>query len=163
MCRKDVRTSEIRFTNNQAKESSLTKEEIKFHVKEFEECCILSRELPNLFSDSLVYLMTKKRISNEELADKAWLDTRTIQRLRTDVNQNPSLATIVKICMALKLPSMISELMVWKAGKNYREGTVDMAYRYLLTNCVGYDLWECNQVIESFNKGYPIFKVQSKK
>ena len=158
-----VRTCEIGFTNKEAIETSLTKEEIEAHFNEWEKWFRIYNELPNLFPNALDYLMKEKCITNEALAKKAWLDSRTIQRLRTDVNQKPTLTTVVKICMALELPSMISELMVKKSGNDYRAGTVDVAYRYLLTKCVGYDLVKGNEVIRRFNKTYPLFKQQEKK
>ena len=62
-----------------------TKEEMEAHfIKEWERGVKLCCGLPNLFPDALAYLMDKTCITNEDLADKAWLDVRTIQRLRTD-------------------------------------------------------------------------------
>ena len=161
---KDKHASEKGFTNKEAFEGSFTKEEVETHfIKEWERGFKLLCKLPNLFPDALAYLMDETCISNEELAYKAWLDVRTIQRLRTDVEQNPTLTTIVKICLALELPMAVSEIMVSKAGKKFRVGTVDMAYHHLLTWCVGYDLQECNEIIEKMNKRYPLFKQQKKK
>jgi DNA-binding Xre family transcriptional regulator len=162
--RKDKHASEIGFTNKEAFKRSFTKEEMEAHfIKEWERGVKLCCGLPNLFPDALAYLMDKTCITNEDLADKAWLDVRTIQRLRTDVEQNPTLTTVVKICLALELPMAVSEIMVRKAGREFRVGTVDMAYHHLLTWCVGYDLLECNKIIGSMNKKYPLFKQQKKK
>ena len=164
MKKKDNRAGLIEFTNKEAFERSLTKEEMEKHfLKEMERGYRLSCGLPTLFPDALAYLMKESCITNEELAYKAWLDVCTIERLRTDKDQNPTLATVVKICLALKLPMFVSEIMVDKAGRKFRVGTVDMAYHHLLTWCVGYDLWECNQVMGRMNNKYPLFKQQRKK
>ena len=72
----------------------------------------LRRDIYACFAKSLVEkgLAYPCFCSEEEIAEDGEMDVRTIQRLRNDDNQNPSVETIMQLCLAMRLPPQVSRL-----------------------------------------------------
>ena len=55
-------------------------------------------------------------MTEEEIAGGCELDVRTIQRIRNDDNQSPSVETIIQLCVAMRLPPQVSRVLISKGG-----------------------------------------------
>ena len=114
-------------------------------------------ELPSKFPDALSFIIKELDIKEDKLAEEVEVNVRTIQRLCTDLFQNPSMETVIKICRVIALPAMISIALLDRFGKSIRESTVDVIYLYLITERVGASMEEDDQFLID-NKYLPLSK-----
>jgi DNA-binding Xre family transcriptional regulator len=68
----------------------------------------LMDKMPATFQVALVYIM-KNRIKVEDLSQKFYLSVSSIARLRSKERLNYNLEQIIAICVAMQLPSWLSE------------------------------------------------------
>lgn len=68
------------------------------------------QNMPGGFSKALVYLMKWKEITVEELAEAAYVDPKTIQRLRGSDDYQTKIETIIAVCIGLQLHPYISNV-----------------------------------------------------
>lgn len=68
----------------------------------------LMDKMPATFQVALVYIM-KDRIKVEDLSQKFYLSVSSIARLRSKERLNYNLEQIIAICVAMQLPSWLSE------------------------------------------------------
>jgi len=109
--------------------------------------------LPGTFNKSLVFLMRWRKITVEQLAEKALLNPKTIQRMRTDQNYQCELETVIALCVGLQLPPYISTPFIERAGLKIKMGERDLTYAHLLATHYKCPIFEFNEYLEAV--GYP--------
>ena len=109
------------------------------------------KAMPGNFQDALVYLMGWKGITNEKLADKTYLDTRTIQRLRNDCDNITSIETVIAICIGLQLPPAISFRLIGLSTCSLGVGDKHVAYQFLLTSYYTRPIIDCNTLLANMD------------
>ncbi len=107
--------------------------------------------MPGTFPAALVYLMNWRNITNEKLAEKTFLDPRTIQRLRNDFDNKTSIETVVAICIGLQLPPAISSRLIELSTCSLGVGDKHIAYHCLLTSYYTRPIIDCNSLLTNMN------------
>jgi len=107
----------------------------------------LWKSLMESFTEAFDTVVRWSDMSEEELAHQAAIDVRTLQRLRNDPDQNPTIETLVLLCIAMKLPPMISRSLLNKAGFSLKANERDFMYEFLLDGYYTYSVEECNKVL----------------
>ena len=97
--------------------------------------------LPHTFYETLEHLMRMRKITIEQLEEKAFLSARTISRLRTEERREYSLDQVIALCIALALPPWLSCEMLTRAGFTLRSTPLHRAYRFVL-DCMFMDTVE---------------------
>jgi DNA-binding Xre family transcriptional regulator len=109
------------------------------------------QSMPGNFPGALVYLMNRFNITVEELAERTFLDTRTIQRLRNDHSYTTTIETIIAVCIGLQLSPPISNRLITISTCSLGIGEEHMAYHYLLTSYYTKPIIECNALLQRMN------------
>lgn len=107
--------------------------------------------MPGNFPAALVYLMEWKGITNENLAEKTFLDTRTIQRLRNDFDNKTSIETVIAICIGLQLPPAISSRLIDLSTCSLGVGDTHVAYHCILTSYYTRPIIDCNTLLTNMS------------
>lgn len=121
----------------------------------------LMQEMPEDFSDALVYLMENRdegRVTVEELAALAHVSSRTVNRYRNGQLSACSPDTVVALCIALHLPPWLSRLMLDKAGFSVKSYGPRGYYGEILDCCFMDTVSEVQEYLRS--AGYPELKLQ---
>ena len=103
--------------------------------------------LPYDFGAALILLMDERRITVEQLAETSGLSEKTISRLRSGGN-NPSLPTVIAICIGLSLDNYMGEQLVNVAGYSLGGRAVDRAYSFLLGMACFITVLEANEFLK---------------
>ena len=109
------------------------------------------QSMPGNFPGALVYLMNWRDITVEGLAEKTFLDPRTIQRLRNDQTNKTTIETIIAVCIALQLPPPISNRLIDLSTCSLGVGEEHMAYHCLLTSYYTRPIIYCNSLLTNMN------------
>ena len=80
-------------------------------------------ELPYDFGPALKKLMENRKVTIEMLASDANISEAQIKRLRNNEDQGTKPVTLVKICVGLQLPPMISRVLFKKKGFDLLQNT----------------------------------------
>jgi len=94
----------------------------------------------------------------EELAARAQLSVRTVERYRSAKNTAYSPDVVVALCIALHLPPWLSRVMLEKAGILVRSYGPRGYYGEILDCCFMDTIPEVQQFLRS--SGYPELKLQ---
>ncbi|WP_010651618.1 helix-turn-helix domain-containing protein [Oceanobacillus massiliensis] len=122
------------------------------------EIAAIQRQLPQTFGDSVVVHMDRIGVSVEELAERADISSKTIQRIRNDLDYKPKFGTVVSICVGLQLPLPLSLDLVQKSGNVFMPGSQKhILYQMILTGMYLNPIEECNELMKASK-----FKVLSK-
>ena len=106
----------------------------------------LKQNLPASFSDALVYLMKSQGITKEALAERCKVEPITIQRLRNKYYEDLRLPLVVSLCIGLKLDTVVSNMLIQKAGLSFQSSFRDCTYQVLLANPPD-DMDEVNELL----------------
>ena len=111
---------------------------------------------PSDFGDYLVYLMKKKHIKNDILAEASHLSTKTITRLRNYHGEGtcPKLQTVVAVCIGLKLHVTAALTLVMLAGYWLRITQQDQVYMMILSLAMSISIEDANTILYEF--GLPL-------
>lgn len=93
----------------------------------------LLEELPGSFSKSLVRVMQVRGVTVEQLAEDSKVSTRTIQRYRNEQCTHDK-DTVLNICVGLKLPVLLAENLLSKAGCPLGYSERDIVIRIILAS-----------------------------
>ena len=121
----------------------------------------LMQDMPENFSDALVYLMENRdegRVTVEELAALAHVSRRTVNRYRNGQQSAGSPDIVVALCIALHLPPWLSRLMLDKAGFSVKSYGPRGYYGEILDCCFMDTIPEVQEYLRS--AGYPELKLQ---
>ena len=128
-------------------------------VQEAKEALQIAEKLPRAFGPSLASLMKWRKITNEKLAEKTLMSSRTIQRMRGKSDQNHEPGTVIAVCIGLQLFPRISHDMLSKAGIALRETERDYIYSLIINTLYKSTVHECNKLLTDA-KHQPLTKPQ---
>ena len=106
----------------------------------------LKQNLPASFSDALVYLMKNQGMTKEALAERCKVEPITIQRLRNKYYEDLRLPLVVSLCIGLKLDTVVSNMLIQRAGLSFQSSFRDCTYQVLLANSPE-DMDEVNELL----------------
>lgn len=121
-------------------------------LKYADEVIRVLQGLPEAFPMALDYLLNlkkKEKLTEEGIAERADIDVRTIQRLRTDEGQNPSMEVVLQLCIAMELPVDVSEKLIEKSGHCFKTTRKDLIYHMLLRHFANGNLKAANKYLIS--------------
>jgi hypothetical protein len=122
--------------------------------EEVKEAAKIMKQLTDDFGESLKLLMKWRGMTNESLAEKALVSSKTIQRYRNiKDDQACKLDIVVAVCLGLQLPPYISYPLIEKAGHKLKVGEKGVTYAHLLATHYRCTIYEFNEYLES--AGYP--------
>lgn len=123
----------------------------------FREDFKLSLENNTIFCDYIKHIMDSKGITIDELVEKSRLSKQTVHRLRSGkhrtmnnkvVDYLPEDKTLIAFCIACQLDMMNAMQLFGTLGRGFiPTSEVHYAYCYLITNCRGRTITECNEVL----------------
>lgn len=107
--------------------------------------------MPDSFGGAIKEVLKRKGITQEELAGRLGVSNKAVYNyLNAD---QPSLAHIVGICVALKLPYFISMELIENAGYRLRRTETDFMYRQFLLQTDQLTVARCEDILQ--RQGYP--------
>lgn len=107
----------------------------------------LRKRMNDSFADSLKTVVEWSDMTEEKIAEAADIEVRTLQRLKSDEDQNPTIETIIALCVAMTLPPFISRALLEKAGHTFKANTRDFMYGMIIDACYTQTLDECNKML----------------
>jgi DNA-binding XRE family transcriptional regulator len=116
-------------------------------TERLDELTGITQTLPPTLGDSLTKLMIWRGYTNEKLAERASLSEKTIQRMRSEPDYNPSLSAIVAVCIGLNLPPYLSYPLIYRAGLTFKATKTHTAYQLLLAEHWRDEVAECNRTL----------------
>ncbi len=111
----------------------------------------VARNLPMGFSGTLDSLIKWAEMTEEDLAEAAGINEKTIQRLRNTEPENVTIETVVQLCIGMKLPPPLSRCLLRASGKNFMMTEQHLMYQFLLDSCYHNTIYECNAMLEAQN------------
>ncbi len=132
------------------------KEQVWSEYERFKEDYERSKQHNKAFDVIVTEIMTEKSYTVEDLAEKSGIDTRTISRLRSGKIKSkngereylPHVKTIIAFCIACDLDMLMAITLLESLGLSFkRRSEIHYAYCYLITNCRGKSIDECNDVL----------------
>ena len=76
-------------------------------------------------NEIFVYLMKTLKLDKKVILFNSGLSYKTMKRLEGNDIVNPDIRTVVKICVAFKLPATLSTIVFRQAGVNFRQGNLE--------------------------------------
>ncbi len=101
-------------------------------------------ELPSTFSGTLDYHIKRRGYTNEKMEERCYISSRTIQDYRNNRNQNPSLESVLSLCIGLNLHPEFSYDLISKAGYIFKVSSQEhIIYKYLIDHhhMENIDMW----------------------
>ena len=90
---------------------------------------------PTSFCDTLDYHIKRLDFTNEKLEERSCISVRTIQDYRHKRDANPTLHSVLALCIGLNLHPIFSYDLISKAGHNIMVASEEcIMYRYLIDN-----------------------------
>ena len=108
----------------------------------------VKKGIPEEFGDALVYYMRRRNLTEEQLAERTNVDPRTIRRYRKMHAGEPTLETVVAICVGLRLPGVLGKHLIEKAGFHLGLSAEHMAYSFILETMTANSIDECNRMLK---------------
>ena len=105
------------------------------------------KSLPESFPMALKKVVEWSDMTEEDIAWEADMSTRQLQRLLNDDEQNPQLDTVVLLCLAMKLPPLISSALIKKSGNSFKANDREFTLQMLLNGYYTHSLEECNKIL----------------
>lgn len=96
------------------------------------------------FAEALIH---DKQYNKLVFAEKTGLSIRTYNRIMKNDLSNPTLQTVMAICIGLQLRPELSERLLEKAGFRLNTSFLHLAYRKLLTTYIGHSIEACNELL----------------
>lgn len=108
-------------------------------------------KLPATFSGTLNALINWSEMTEEKLAEAAFISEKTIQRLRNEEPDNVSLETVVQLAIGMQLPPVLSGYLLKASGKSFMMTEQHIMYQFLLNSCYTKSIYECNEMLVAQN------------
>lgn len=113
------------------------------------------KSMPDDFSEIVREIMKRKGITQENLSFDLGVDRKALTNY---LNQDrPSVANIVGICVALRMPYFISMEILGAAGIRLRSTEQDFLYRQFLMNAENLTVSRCEDILKQHNEK-PLFR-----
>jgi transcriptional regulator with XRE-family HTH domain len=103
------------------------------------------------FSTALTYHMDRKKITVDDLVERAGLSDTTIKNYRAGKVQQPPIENVMAICIGLNLPKTLAVNLLSTASYNLNDSPRDRAYKFLLDYSDG-TLQQWNMILDAFNQ-----------
>ena len=120
---------------------------LRAEMEEVKEAARLAAKLPGSFGEALKEVMKWRKITVEKLGETALLEPKMIQRMRNDPNQTWNIKNVVALCIGLRLPPSLSNVMIEKAGLKFRSGEEQFICQHILTTRYKSTIHECNELM----------------
>ena len=95
--------------------------------------------------------MARINITVEQLAERAGVSTKTVQRMRNEAGYRPTLKNLVAVCLAMNLPPMDSTQLLHLSGYILNSSEEEQLYELLLSMCWMASMEEINELLDSKN------------
>ena len=105
------------------------------------------RSVPRGFGEALTFYMKRQNLSVETLAERSDLAARTVSKWRNAGEERPPIEIAMALCVGLRLPNVLAEDLLGKAGHVLRDTDTDMAYRMILDSMTANSIHEVNRVL----------------
>lgn len=113
------------------------------------------KNIPDDFAEMIKAIMKRKGITQENLSFELGVDRKALLNY---LNQDrPSVAHVVGICVALKVPYFISMEILGAAGIKLRSTEQDFLYRQFLLNAENLTVSRCEDILKQHNEK-PLFR-----
>lgn len=113
------------------------------------------KNIPDDFAEMIKEIMKRKGITQENLSFELGVDSKALVNY---LNQDrPSVAHVVGICVALKVPYFISMEILGAAGIKLRSTEQDFLYRQFLLNAENLTVSRCEDILKQHNEK-PLFR-----
>jgi len=113
------------------------------------------KNIPDVFAEMIKEIMKRKGITQENLSFELGVDRKALLNY---LNQDrPSVAHVVGICVALKVPYYISMEILGAAGIKLRSTEQDFLYRQFLLNAENLTVSRCEDILKQHNEK-PLFR-----
>lgn len=104
--------------------------------------------MPMVFGQRLGYLMKWAGMTQEQLAEKSGMSARAIREMSNDPRHVMKLESIIALCIGLKLPFILSQLLIQSAGLTFSNANPNhIAYMTLLLGYGKRTIEECNEFL----------------
>ena len=122
--------------------------EIERLVDKFEEDFNTIGELHLSFPEMFKKLLDRKEITKEEFIEETGISGPTFDNFLKE-DHDPSLKNVTAFCIAFEIDvnSYFSLLQAGGYSINYRKKR-DLAYSFLITDCMGMSIQECNEILK---------------
>lgn len=100
--------------------------------------------------------MARINITVEQLAERAGVSTKTIQRMRNEAGYRPVLKNLVAVCLSMNLPPYDSAQLLHLAGFVLNSSEEEQLYELLLSMCWEAPMDQINDFLDSIN--FPNFR-----
>ncbi|WP_342976532.1 hypothetical protein [Streptococcus constellatus] len=109
--------------------------------------------LPPDFGGALKYLRKWRKFSNETLAQESLLSTKYVSLLQNNHVKDPTVKTIVALCVALSLPHQIAFKLMDLSGNTLRTLSNDeeMLYEAFMMGTGSFTVEHCNMILAESN------------
>lgn len=108
-------------------------------------------KMPTTFGETIKYVMKNRNITIEQAVERTGLSMRTINRLRSD-KEKCSLESILAIIIGLKLPKIIGDELLRKAGYDIRTNNEEFIFYNLIYELKIISIEKANEIRLSMNK-----------
>ena len=107
------------------------------------------KELPCDFGGALNYLRKYRKLTNEALSELSLLSVEYISKLQNNHIKEPSVKTVVALCIAMSLHFQLSDELLKRSGRSLRSLSMeeDMLYNLMIMSSSDYTVQECNQIL----------------
>lgn len=113
------------------------------------------QRLPNSFSQSLRALMEGLDFTDELLAEKSDCDPKTISRYKNHENCTKTKKTVIAICVGMRLPFLIADDLLRKAGHPLGFSEEDVLIRLLFNSNEYVDIHDWNDRLRVLKASIP--------
>ena len=128
---------EARFNPREGKNEDVQKRarEMAAIAAEAKRITEVQAHIPPLFCDALDYHIKRRGYTNEKVEERTGISSRTIQDYRNKRDANPTLQSVLALCIGLNLQPAFSYDLISKAGLNIMISNEEyLIYRYLIDN-----------------------------
>lgn len=156
----DCKISDImEFTLDEKNDESDKQEAVWTEYDKFKHDYDLSVENNKKFHEIVNDIMESKNLTVESLQRISKIDKRTIYRMKDgmiktktrEMEYLPTLKTIIAFCIACELDMLNAITLLESLGLSFkRTSKLHYAYCYLIINCRGKSICECNNILRDF-------------
>lgn len=100
--------------------------------------------------------MARVNLTVEQLAERAGVSSKTIQRMRNEAGYRPALRSLVAVCLSMNLPPYDSAQLLHLTGYVLNSSEEEQLYELLLSMCWMASMEEINNFLDSIN--FPNFR-----
>lgn len=122
-------------------------------IKRDEEIRKVKAGMPESFGEALKYLMKWAEITSSDLADKALMDGKMLQRMRNNVEYPKTFESVIAVCIGMQLPPALSKALIERSGFGFRfaDKEAHILYHFFIESMFTQPLNKCNELLAARN------------